>query len=127
MKKLLQKWFPSYFNICKHTWIDHEKLSEGNYAVTQIEESQDRISEVFGISPERYKELVKRADKAFMSTDTITGALEMASPICKHPNELAMLTIAIWDRKVNNNGLPPGIADALIKGILGSGGPKDED
>lgn len=79
--------------------------------VTAINPDSENMTEAFGITPERFKELDIVCVTAMRSTEKFSGAVEMISQQCKHPNELAMCVFLLSEER---HSVPP-----LIKMIMG--------
>jgi hypothetical protein len=79
--------------------------------VTAINPESDNMTEAFGITKERFKELDILTMTAMKSTEKFTAAVEMVSTQCKHPNELAMCVFLLSEER---HSVPP-----LIKMIMG--------
>lgn len=79
--------------------------------VTSINPDSENMTEAFGITKERFKELDILVMTAMKSTEKFSAAVEMVSVQCKHPNELAMCVFLLSEER---HSVPP-----LIKMIMG--------
>lgn len=118
MKKILIKWFPKYFNVCNHTYIDLKTLGDPGKIlhVYNVEDSKASLAEALGIDEKRGTELQKISIDAWRNTSSISTALEIASKELKHANELVLISIILYSiNEKLNGGLPPGLQALLMK------------
>lgn len=69
---------------------------QGDLRVLIIEPDAKSISEVFGVTSERTKELYDLSEKSMKTHTRISLAIAEVSAHCKHPNELAVALGALF-------------------------------
>lgn len=93
--------------------LDVSKIEPKDYLqVTSINPESDNMTEAFGITEERFKELDILTMTAMKSTERFSAAVEMVSKGCKHANELAMCVFLLSEER---HRIPP-----MIQMIMGS-------
>lgn len=114
MKKLLLKWFPSFFKV-SYT-LDLEKAEAGNLGIVFVDTPNDKIYEALAISEKKADDLEKFAFKALIDTDTFTDAIRLMEAECKHVNELVygMFVLSNMRDKLSNP-----ISGIMLRSILG--------
>lgn len=74
-----------------------------NLNVIQVSESNS-VTEALGINDERKHQLIRAIMIAEFDTNTVTGAAELMSKICTHPNELFFMAFAFGQKMEAMNG-----------------------
>lgn len=123
MKKLLMKWFPSYFNVCKHYELDFEKLEGPNSAlkIQVVDEETANTFEKLGISPERGEFLERETKKCMIDHDSRIATMKAMEKHVKHINEFYMVSVLMMEEA--NGGLPGFIQHIMQRG---GGRPPEE-
>ena len=90
-----------------------------NYKLLIIDDTQQHLHEILGISEERTEELAKVCVKAYEKHDYFHATLEEVVSHCKHTNEVVMATL-ITQKVVDKNQSKDRIL-GLLKGMFGNG------
>ena len=98
MKNLLLKWFPGYFNICAHYYVDFKRFPRDSKKVNVLimEAGTYSVPESLGITPLRAEELTKISKMAYLKHDQkVALAVEEIANQSNHQNELVYVTYVI--------------------------------
>lgn len=90
--------------------------------VTSINPDSENMTEAFGITEVRFKELDILCMTAARSTERFSGAVEMVSKECKHANELAMCVFVLSEERHR----VPSFIQMIMGGIRKGPGPNPE-
>lgn len=126
MKKLLMKWFPSYFNVTKIFDFDSIEVITHPYRLAQADLETSHTFKALGMTDERLIELFKKT-KAAMITEgcKIKTLIKLeANGEFKHINEF--YAVAIFMEKEADMMGPEGLMKLLFEGLKGRH-DRDED
>ena len=84
------KWLGRLFRKNKKTYSKTE-----NCKLLIIDETQEHIHEILGISDKRAAELLEVAKKAYEETDMLHTCLERTTDFCVHTNEVVFMTLLL--------------------------------
>ena len=83
-------WLERLFRKNKKTYSGTE-----NCKLLIIDETQEHIHEILGISDKRAAELLEVAKKAYEETDMLHTCLERTTDFCVHTNEVVFMTLLL--------------------------------
>lgn len=93
MKKLLMKWFPSYFTVIKYVDAKEAVANELLYIQKINDENPESFIEELGMTEERADELDKLVRKSIIDAKTNTDVMVKCSKYCRHVNEVFFCTV----------------------------------
>ena len=99
MKKLLLKWFPSFFHVCVHNDVKFEDIKRDRALdVVLLDPESGSITQSLGITDERANELEKQCNIVWLEAKTFTATAELISQRCNHVNEYTFAMYLITKR-----------------------------
>lgn len=124
MKKLLMRWFPKYFNVCQHTYVDFKQFDiNPDLNVRWIEPGKDNMVDALGIDENRYKELENLCEKSLQSSTDVIQCVSKLENKLHHANELCMCCFIIAHKVEKMRG-PASLLKFLME--RSGNGPKGE-
>jgi len=119
MKKLLMKWFPSYFNVTEVYDFDSIEVITHPYRLAQVDKDTSHTFVSLGIPDDRLVELFKKTKSAMYSEGCkIKTLIKLeADNEIKHINEF--YAIAIFMEKEADMMGPKGLMKMLFEGLKG--------
>lgn len=115
MKRLLMKWFPSYFTVNNHVtkFLNVDDLGPFDaLKVIEVDKNSETITGGLGITDERAHELAKQVRIQFLECNNIVEIMvNMTSKYIKHPNESFFVAYQIANNMQRRN--EPGIEGFL--------------
>lgn len=111
------RWFPNYFHVCQHTYIDFSKIEDQSVLhVIRVEDDKETLNEALGIPYKRAEELGDLVKKAVMVHNNKVSVMEAVSKECKHANEIFMCVELM--NKLVAPMMGDGIMGAIIRGAF---------
>lgn len=99
MKKLLLKWFPSFFHVCVHNEIKFEDVKRDRALdIVLVDPEAGNITSSLGIADERATQISKICQIAWIQNSTYTATIADVSKSCNHANELAFALYVLTKR-----------------------------
>lgn len=125
MKKLLMKWFPKYFNVCQHTFLNFEDLEASGNALelVVVDDESNNTFDKLGISDERGEFIMKEVKKAMIDVDCRVSVIQSLSSNIKHINEF-YIAVLIMEREIYKNS--GGGLGGFLKAIIEKGPSPEE-
>lgn len=123
MKKLLLKLFPSYFNVCQHTYLNLEDIKQPDSALKLVivDDGTDNTFDKLGITDERGEYIMKEVRKAMIDNPSRIEVMKSLENDLKHMNEV-FIAILIMEKEANQGGSP---LSGLIMAMMNKPRPDD--
>jgi hypothetical protein len=121
MKKLLMKWFPGYFKVCKHVSVDFEDLPKNDaLSLIEVDDETNNTFDKLGISDDRGEFLMKEIRKAMIDTDCRINVMRNMEKHIKHINEFYIVVLIMEREAYQNAG---GGLGGLLQAMMQKGPP----